>query len=189
MDDRGRGLARVHDEWVALGEPAHRDLPAVALDLLRLNGATLLGDTEKRLEKKTALRAAAGETAGLIGARERIEDGLDRRDASRVLARHRVDAAQHSDQMEERLSDERRGHIRREHLLGLRASASLELRDDGALLDPGVEALLEDARCFLLRKRDHARDEVAARHRAGMQSHELVEEEDGETPLLLIGLR
>ena len=73
MDDRGRGLARVHDEWVALGEPAHRDLPAVALDLLRLNGATLLGDAEKRLEKKTALRAAAGETAGLIGARERID--------------------------------------------------------------------------------------------------------------------
>ena len=93
MDDRCRRLARVHDEGMAFGEPAHRDLPAVALDLLGLYRATLLGDAEECLEKKTSLRAATREAAGLIGARERIQDRLDRGDAARVLARDRIDAA------------------------------------------------------------------------------------------------
>src|SRR5256885_395009 len=97
MDDRCRGLTRVHDERVAFGEPAHRDLPAVAFDLLGLYRAALLGDAEERLEKKTALRAATCEAAGLIGSRERIQDRLDRRNAARVLARDRVDAAEHPD--------------------------------------------------------------------------------------------
>ena len=162
MDDRCRGLTRVYDERMAFGEPAHRDLPAVTLDLLGLYRAALLRDAEERLEKKTALRAATCEAAGLIGARQRIQDRLDSRDAARVLARHRVDAAEHPDEMKDGLGDERRGHVRREHLLGLRAGPPFELREDGALVDTGVDSLFEDARCLLLRERDHARDEIAA---------------------------
>src|SRR6185437_16905484 len=58
-----------------------------------------------------------------------------------------------------------------------------------ALLDARIEALLEHARGLFLGKRDHARDEVAARHRARVERHQLIEEEHGETPLLLLGLR
>ena len=189
MDDRSRGLARVDDERVAFGEPAHGDLTALALDLLGLDRASLLGDVEESLEEQAPLRPSAREAARLIRSRERVEDGLDRRDAARVLARHGVDPAQHPDQVEDCFRDERRGHVRSEHLLGLRAGASFELREDGALIDARVDALLEDARCFLLRQRNHARDEVAARHRAGVQRHELVEEEHGKSPLLLVRLR
>ena len=98
----------------------------------------------------------------MVGARERIQNCLDRRDAARVLARHRVDAAEHPDEMKDCLGDERCRHVRREHLLGLRAGAPLELREDGALLDPGVDPLFEDTRGLLLREWDHARDEIAA---------------------------
>ena len=106
MNDGCSGLTCVHDERVAFGEPAHRDLPAFAFDLLGLDRAALLGDVKEGLEKEAPLRASAGETTGLIGARQRIEDGLDRRDAPGVLARHRVDAAQHPHQVKDRLGDE-----------------------------------------------------------------------------------
>src|SRR5207302_1223017 len=65
--------------------------------------------------------------------------------------------------------------------------ATLELGEDRPLVDAGVDALLQDARRFLLRERDHASDEIAARHGAGMEGHELIEQQHRETPLLLVG--
>src|SRR5438094_900194 len=67
------------------------------------------------------------------------------------------------------------------------AGAALELGEDRPLVDAGVDALLQDARRFLLGERDHARDEIAARHGAGMEGHELIEQQHRETPLLLVG--
>ena len=170
---------------MTLAEPAHRDLPALALDLLRLDRAALLGDIEERFEQQPPLRSAAREPARLVGTRQRIKDCLDRRDAPRVLARDRVDAAQHPHQVEERLGHERRRHVRGQHLLGLRPGATLELREDRALVDARVDPLLEHAGGFLLGERHDARDEVAARHRSRVERDELVEEQDRQAALFL----
>src|SRR5207244_11686160 len=133
-------------ERVPLDEPAHRDLPAFALDLLGRDRAALLGDVEERLEQQAALGSSAREPAWLIGAGERVENRLDRRDAPGVLARDRVDPAPRAHEMEESLGDERRGHVRRDELIALGARAARELRDHVALLDARVDALLEHAR-------------------------------------------
>ena len=55
VDDRCRRLSRVDDERMTFAEPAHRDLPALALDLLRLDRATLLGDVEERFKEQSPL--------------------------------------------------------------------------------------------------------------------------------------
>jgi hypothetical protein len=91
--------------------------------------------------------------------------------------------------MEDRFGHERRRHVRRQQLLGLRSGAAFQFREYGALLDAGVDALLEDARRFFLRERHDAGDEVAAGHRPGMERDELIEEQHGEAALLLLGFR
>src|SRR2546428_137292 len=188
VDDRGGGLSRVHDERMVLDEPAHRDLTALAVDLLRRDGAALLGDVEERFEQKPPLRAPASEAARLVGPRERIEESLYRRDPPGVPARHRVDAAQDAHEVEERLGDERRRHVRREQLLCLGAGSPLGLREDRSLFDARVDTLLEDARGLLLRERNDRVDEVRARHGPGVERHELIEEEHREAALLLLRL-
>src|SRR5260221_2151543 len=117
VHDRRALRARVADQRMAVIEPAHRDVTAVAADLLRCDGAALLGDVEQRLQEYSALGLALGDAAGLVGARERIEDGLDRRDAAGVLARHRVDPPQHPNEGGERLRHERVVALHREELL------------------------------------------------------------------------
>ena len=55
VDDRSGGLTRVHDERVSFRKPAHRDLPALAFYLFRLDRAALFGDVEERFEQEPAL--------------------------------------------------------------------------------------------------------------------------------------
>ncbi len=188
VDDRRGWPARVRDERVLLGEPAHRDLPAVAHDLLGHDRAALLRDAEERLEEHAPLRAAAGEPAGLIGARERVEDRFDGGDPPRVLPRHVVDAPQDAHEVEERLADERRPEVGVDDVAPLRAAAPGRLRHDVNLRDAGVDALLELARRLGLGKRDDRADDVRPPHPRLPQGDELIEEEDGQAALLLLGL-
>ena len=57
------------------------------------------------------------------------------------------------------------------------------------LLDRRVDPLLEDAGRLGLGERHDGADEVAARHRRGVGRDELVDQQDREPPLLLLGFR
>ena len=164
MHDRRARLTGVADQGVSLGEPAHRDLTAIAADLLRGDGATLFCDVEQRLQEHAPLRTTLCETAGLIGARKRVENCLDRRDPPGVLARDRIDPPKDPHQVEEGLRDERVAELEREKLLVLEARARGLLGAHVMLCDTEVDPLVEHARRFLVRQRDDAPDEVAARH-------------------------
>ena len=174
VDDAGRLMPRVLDERVRIEQPAHGDLFAVALDGFARDRSALLGDVVERLEEHAPLRPAARDAARLVGARERIEHGLDHRHSLRVLG-DRVDATQQSDEMEERLRDDGRAHVRSDELLGRCAEAPLIAGDHVVLLDGGIDALLEDGRRLFLRERDDGLHEVGARHRLRADGDELIE--------------
>src|SRR5256885_719971 len=74
---------------MVLDEPAHRNLTALAVDLLRRDGTALLGDVEERFEQKPPLRAPASEAAAGRGRgverHELIEE--EHRGAARLLLR------------------------------------------------------------------------------------------------------
>src|SRR5258705_5128 len=149
VGDRGGRLTCVDAQWMVIYEPAHGDLPAVALDRLALDRAPLLGDVEERLQQHATLCTATRDAAGLIGARERIEHCFDDRYALGVFG-DRVDATQPTHEVEVCPGHQRPVEVRREELLRLRPHAALELRLDVVLLDGRVDPLLEDARRFLL---------------------------------------
>src|SRR5919201_2754817 len=165
QDHRRAGAPAVLDERMALLQPAHRDLPPLATDLLGDDRAALLGDREERLEPRAALTATLHD-AGLVRARKRIEHGLDDGDAPLVLAEHGVDAAQQSHELEDRLGDERRTEVQLEVLLPLRPRASDAPREQVALRDAGVDERLEGLASLALALGDDARDELVARHSA-----------------------
>ena len=171
---------------MALAQPGHRHVAAVAGHLLGRDRAALLRDVEQRLEEHPPLAPALREAAGLIGARERIEDRLDRGDPAGVLARDRVDAPQHPDEMEHRLRDEGVPELEREQLLVLEARARGLLGPDVVLRDAEVEALVQHARGFLVREGHDASDEVATRHVVRTKRDELVEQQHDEASLLLL---
>ena len=104
-------------------QPAHRDLAAFAADLLGDHGATLFGDREQRLEQRAPLSATL-DHAGLVGARQRIENGFDDRDAPLLLAQDRVHASQQTHQLEDGLRHQRRAVIQQQLLLALGTRAA-----------------------------------------------------------------
>ncbi len=88
--------------------------------------------------------------------------------------------------MEERLRDERIVELEREELLVLESRARGLVGLDVVLRDPEVDALVEDARGFLVRQRDDAAHEVAARHLVRAERDELIEQQHREAALLLL---